>query len=311
MKNTKKFPILVFCFLSLIFICIILSDNRLFANDNDMVQKTIEVNGDQRLFYVHLPANYDNIKEKLPTVLIFHGTVADANKIKNYTQFNDFADKKGIVVVYPEYMGNWDWDLKPAEKSKEVAFTNKIIDTVINTYNVDKTRIYQTGYSSGAEISYILACTLSEKIAAFAPVAGNLRKSYADGCSTVKKPVPIMLVHGTSDPYEKWEGNIEKQMFSVDETLNFWKKRNICKEKTTEISFPHNNSDGNPTTATLYQNNSCTNGSEVSIIKIEGGGHTWPGSPSSLRIEKFLGSTNYDISANEQIWDFFSNHRLN
>ena len=54
--------------------------------------------------------------------------------IKNYTKFNDFADKNGIIAVYPEYTGNWDWDLKSAEKSKDVKFTSEIIDYIIRKF---------------------------------------------------------------------------------------------------------------------------------------------------------------------------------
>lgn len=328
MKTTTKNLIFTFSFLSFIlsigiFTCILLNGGGCCSEE--MIQKTILVNGEERVFYVHLPPDYKkeieketqqkksiklkSINKKFPAVLIFHGTVADANKIKNYTKFNDFADKNGIVVIYPEYTGNWDWDLKPACSSKEVAFTDQLINTIIKTYKIDKKRIYQAGYSSGAEMSYILAGTLPYKIAAFAPVCGNIRKSYAETC-TSKKPTSIMLVHGSDDPYEKWDGDSRKEMLSVDDTLNFWKKRNFCSYKVKETEFKHISNENNSTTAKLFQSDTCKDGTEVSILKIEGGGHTWPGSPTSARIETFLGKTNYDISGNEEIWKFFSRHRL-
>jgi len=290
---------------------LIISGSLSFADDMNMVKETVNVNGDQRIFYVHLPEIYRKENKKFPVVIIFHGTVADANKIKNYTKFNDFADKKGIIVVYPEYMGNFDWDLRAAKKSKEIKFTSKLIDFMIKNYKVDKSRIYTTGYSSGAEIDYLLACTLSDKIAAFAPVSGNMRRSYVKGCSA-NKPVPILLVHGTADPYEKWDGNPLKDMISVDDVLKFWKTLNKCSGGYKETVFPHKNaSDENLTTAKLEENNSCKDNSEVSILKVEGAGHTWPGSPTSVRIETFLGKTNYDVEANDIIWNFFSKHKLN
>jgi polyhydroxybutyrate depolymerase len=47
--------------------------------------------------------------------------------------------------------------------------------------------------------------------------------------------------------------------------------------------------------------------SEVVLVTIEGGGHTWPGRVSTF---KFLGPTTLDISANDLMWEFFQRHPL-
>jgi polyhydroxybutyrate depolymerase len=46
-------------------------------------------------------------------------------------------------------------------------------------------------------------------------------------------------------------------------------------------------------------------GSEVVLIEIEGGGHTWPGKEP---IVKMLGPSTMDISANDLMWEFFQKH---
>lgn len=47
-------------------------------------------------------------------------------------------------------------------------------------------------------------------------------------------------------------------------------------------------------------------GSEVVLVVIEGGGHTWPGMkpPAS-----FMGKSAMNVSANDLMWDFFKKHR--
>jgi len=312
MKVTKKIILITssstfFLILSVVCFLLFINGGICSSNNNEMIQNNIVVNKENRTFYIHLPLNYKKEK-KYPLVLLFHGTVANANKIKNYTKFNEFADEKEIIIVYPEYTGNWDWDLKSPEKTKEVKYITAVINYMEKNFNIDKKRIYQTGYSSGAEMSYILACSIPDKIAAFAPVAGNIRKTYVQGCYA-KKPTPIMIIHGTEDPYEKWNGNPAKEMLSVDDTLNFWKKRNGCSDKQEESDFSQK-ADNNSTKAKMYLNSNCKDNTEVSLLKIEGGGHTWPGASTSERIETFLGKTNYDINANDIIWDFFSRHSL-
>jgi polyhydroxybutyrate depolymerase len=43
----------------------------------------------------------------------------------------------------------------------------------------------------------------------------------------------------------------------------------------------------------------------IELLKISGGGHTWPGAAA------WLPGTNYDIDASEQIWNFFAKYDIN
>ena len=49
-------------------------------------------------------------------------------------------------------------------------------------------------------------------------------------------------------------------------------------------------------------------GTEVVFLKIEGGGHTWPGA-DAFNVGLPIGKTTRDVDANELIWQFFSRHR--
>jgi polyhydroxybutyrate depolymerase len=48
-------------------------------------------------------------------------------------------------------------------------------------------------------------------------------------------------------------------------------------------------------------------GSEVVLVVIEGGGHTWPGMRSPAIV---LGKSALNISANDLIWEFFEKHPI-
>ena len=50
----------------------------------------------------------------------------------------------------------------------------------------------------------------------------------------------------------------------------------------------------------------CKADSEVVLIEIEGGGHTWPGQKP---IVSLLGESTMDISANDLMWEFFRSIR--
>ena len=53
----------------------------------------------------------------------------------------------------------------------------------------------------------------------------------------------------------------------------------------------------------------CPNGASVSLYRIRGGGHTWPGSVLESET-KVLGATTMAISADKIIWSFFESHPL-
>lgn len=49
------------------------------------------------------------------------------------------------------------------------------------------------------------------------------------------------------------------------------------------------------------------NGSEVVLVVIEGGGHTWPGRQPRIQA---LGASTHDIEANDLMWEFFEKHPM-
>ena len=91
------------------------------------------------------------------------------------------ADTANFLLVYPQGATGSDgyshWNIAD-ENSKsnvdDLGFTSAMIDDLIQTYNVDTLRIYATGFSNGAFFTYDLACRLSQRIAAIAPVGGTM-----------------------------------------------------------------------------------------------------------------------------------------
>ena len=54
----------------------------------------------------------------------------------------------------------------------------------------------------------------------------------------------------------------------------------------------------------------CPAGAEVELLRVAGGGHSWPGSAFSASIGGTVGKTTMTISANTLMWDFFQAHPL-
>jgi polyhydroxybutyrate depolymerase len=64
------------------------------------------------------------------------------------------------------------------------------------------------------------------------------------------------------------------------------------------------------TTAVVRTYGNGKDGSEVVLIEIRGGGHTWPGREFGPELAA-AGNSSQDVSSNELIWAFFAKHPMN
>ena len=96
-----------------------------------------------------------------------------------YTGFNDIASEENFIVVYPQgsyFNGTTHWNVGGwtlGSSVDDVAFIDFLIDAISEDYLIDSERIYSTGMSNGGYMSFLLACQLSERIAAIASGAGS------------------------------------------------------------------------------------------------------------------------------------------
>ncbi len=80
---------------------------------------------------------------------------------------------------------------------------------------------------------------------------------------------------------------------------------NGCEKEPVVTKLPDTAKDGTTITRKTY--GSGKEGSEVVLVEIEGGGHTWPGWESRF---KLLGKSTKNISANDMMWEFFEKHPM-
>ncbi len=277
--------------------------------------RTLQVGGRERSYLVHVPPKYDP-KQPTPVVLVFHGAWTNAAITVAYSGLNSTADEKNFIAVYPNGTGPRDtmlfWNAgdwvkrRLREPPDDVKFIGAVLDDLTTVANTDRKRIYATGISNGGMMCYKLAAEMADRIAAIAPISGTL--SFDD--PKPKRPVPVLHFHGTEDklvPFDGPKTASEKLLGlkSVDETIRTWCKLDGCPEKPKIESLPDKADDG--TTVRRLTYGPGKDGSEVILIEIKGGGHTWPG--RSMPIELF-GRCTRDISANHMMWDFFQRHPL-
>ncbi|MEQ6388174.1 PHB depolymerase family esterase [Bacillaceae bacterium S4-13-58] len=298
------------------------------ASNNDQDSQDTEdfimVDGLKRTYLMHIPSNRDQ-SNLLPLVIVLHGGGGSGAGMAEATHggFNVLADEEKFVVGYPDAVDNQWNDGRSKEEADhrahrenidDVGFISALIDELIKEENVDPQRVYVTGMSNGAMMTYRLAGELSEKIAAAAPVDGNIPENLVANY-TPSKPVSMLVINNIADPLMPWQGGDITGPFgnkklgkvlSVRESIKLWVKYNQCSIVPTENSITDNDpNDGTKVRRIIYSGG--LKGTEVILYAIEGGGHTWPAGSSKLP-ERVIGKTSQEINANEVIWNFFKKH---
>ena len=261
--------------------------------------------GYQRTYLVFTPKNYTG-DTNVPLVIYLHAYNWSPVEGMNYTTLRDVAEANGFLVVYAGGAENWNSGIGdnlnyPTSDVNDVGFINALIDKLSDQYSIDPARIYATGFGNGGMMAYKLACQLSDRIAAIAAVVALFPNSTAEECDPAR-PVPVLHIHGT----EYWGAPIEgtDDWYSADETIKFWTDHNNCLESHTTMLQDLDPQDGCTVEKTSYSN--CSNNSNVIYYKVINGGGTWPGAHPY----DSLGTTNRDIDAGVEIWNFFKEYQL-
>lgn len=277
--------------------------------------RKITVDGRERTYLVHIPPKYEP-KTPTPVVLVYHGGATNADVMVRFCGLNKKSDEAGFIAVYPNGTGRTETLLTynagnccgyaMINKVDDVEFTRKLLDDLATAANVDPKRIFATGMSNGAIMSYLLASEMSDRIAAIAPVGASMG---TETCKP-KRPVPVIHFHGSDDKYAPFHGGMgegiaEFNSFSVDHSIKAWVKANGCAAEPVVTTIPDQARDGTTITCKTY--GSGKEGSEIVLFEIHGGGHTWPGQQPRLN---FLGKSTKNISANDLMWDFFVKHPM-
>ncbi len=269
---------------------------------------SITWDGLQRTYLIHVPPSW-NASLRMPLVIALHGGNGTGEDMVRLTRggFDALADREGFIVVYPEGLSHsgpirtrWnDGRDEQFSKADDVGFLSALIDQFGQTLNIDRSRVYATGISNGAQMAMRLARELSDKIAAVAPVAYAMPAKLASAPVSTR-PISVLVMTGTKDRSVPWEGGETPdptgerrlgRVLSVPRTCDVLVSHNQCSCPPMVTSAP----DGAAGVGTRVRQErwvNCKDGTEVLLYAIEGGGHTWPVS----------------VDASQVIWGFFKRH---
>lgn len=254
--------------------------------------------GERREYLLHVPRGLDRTKPAA-LVLSLHGAGGWPAQQRDVSRWNDLADRKGFIVVYPsgrDTVGPRVWNMTGERDPRYIA---DLIDKLGAEYDIDPNRIYVNGLSNGGGMSWALSCRMPDRFAAVGMVGAALLLP-STWCRSAR-PVPVIGIHGLRDTAAPYRGGSSWIAPRFEPFLAFgagWARRNRCSADARDVEIR----DG----VTLREYRQCANGATVALYTLRDGGHTWPGGTELP--EWFLGKTVMDFDATAAMWRFFEQH---
>lgn len=273
---------------------------------------------DNRTFRFHLPSASPACS--LHVLFVFSGDGGTSEGIESATGFSALAEAYNFIAVYPDKLAGRSYFSyridQPAYLNGQIdsSFIMSIIKYLHTNYGIDRNRVYATGISSGANMTYFASAKLTHAFAAFAPVAGfpqdysgsSVWQNIVNNNSTPK--VPVLHIHGTADVTSGTQfssTNLPTPYPSTPPSNNngwIWPMFPLSNKSC-------NNAPGNYTGDYFMAGNTtvdrltfCPGGGsnkEVSMMIVRGMGHTWPTSSQTGGIDGSLA-----------IWNFVKDYQL-
>lgn len=183
---------------------------------------TIKVNGENREMQVYTP---NTVSSNLPLMIVTHGMNQDAGYQASCDHMYELIDKEKFIIAYLQGIGR-TWD---TGGTKDRDFVFQTIDELYAKYNINKNRVYWSGFSMGSALIYHCMADAVDKIAAFAPTSGiAFGGKEWQRCS---KPINVIHCHAYGDDvfkYNDWDihGYVQSLAKDLDKCKDYKKTAN-------------------------------------------------------------------------------------
>jgi polyhydroxybutyrate depolymerase len=183
--------------------------------------RLVGVQGFPRRYQVYIPRTRPVTGRERPVVFMFHGSGGNGERFLRISGWRQQADATGAIAVFPTGLRyrvlesgrlstKWNGFQLPADVSldekpagypagadwpaDDVGFVDAMVRDLDDRLPIDRSRVYASGFSNGANFVARLAVERSRVLAAAAMSAGSL-----DAAHVAERGVPSYLSVGTLD----------------------------------------------------------------------------------------------------------------
>ena len=173
-----------------------------------------------RTFHVWGPTGYDE-NRPYPVVLAFHGWSSNGRAFAKWFKMQEHVGD-AAVVVYPDSK-TAQWDFKDAD---DLGFIADLLDTLAETWCVDRARVLAFGFSYGGRFVNHLGCKRPDLVTAIASGGGAWDAEV--GCVA---PLPVLVIHRTLDQTMRIKGG--------KDAARRWAEIDGCSKETEDTDTAH------------------------------------------------------------------------
>jgi polyhydroxybutyrate depolymerase len=279
-------------------------------------QLQLQAEGRTWTYHLHVPSK--TTPSGAPLVVVFHGAGGNGRDYLTKNGWAALSEQEGFVVVAPDgltaiprlptnfRMNPRLWNSgqlnakSPRAKINDIAFVHALLDDVALRTSIDTKRVYATGHSNGAGMTFKVGAEFSQRFAGLATVMGL---NSSEGARPTKA-LPTLMLLGTRDPLNPIEGGERELPWGkstvppVAQGIQAWKQSLGCNAAAVTER------DDDQVTAERFSE--CRDGATFTVWYLKGQGHAWPGGQESGLPESVMGPNTTRIQATPLIWQFFS-----
>ena len=266
-----------------------------------------------RRYHLHVPAHAQN-HPGLPVLVVLHGGGGNGAQVRATTGFDKLGVQSGFIVAFPDGTGllpkkllTWNSGgidvYASRNKVDDVAFLKSVVVDIQKKVPVNSDRIYVVGHSNGGMMCHRLAREAADVFDGIAVVAGAMNFLDVDAAT----PIATLLIHGTNDQRvliaggETVQGRKKRVDASLQDAVDYYILRNEL------VAYPTTQAKNGAKVAQYTRGKNSKNPSPLWVVKLEGGGHAWPG---AKRRTPLLGDAPHEWSATRGIVGFFASLQL-
>ena len=144
----------------------------------------------QREWWVYRPDTID-AGTPVPLVFVLHGAGGSGDEIADRTGWGELAEKYGFMIVCPTasvpnrvrnissmttnemFRAMWNTGAAQPDRPADLVFIDYLYRWMMDSYSIDRSRVYVSGQSSGGMMTWACACYRPDLFAAAAPISAK------------------------------------------------------------------------------------------------------------------------------------------